>query len=208
MAKLYFYYAAMNAGKTTSLLQAAFNYNEKKMTPLLLTSAQDDRSPRGIISSRIGFSAPAKTFTPEVDMWKWFTEELCHLSPHIILIDESQFLMPSQVWDLARIVDAYNIPVLCYGLRTDYSGTPFPGSLTLLGIADVLTEIKNICGCGRKAIMNLRLDKDRAPVLSGEVIMIGDNKDYEACCRRCFSHRRHHKAQQTNVVLSKLGTVV
>ena len=208
MAKLYFYYAAMNAGKTTALLQAAYNYQEKNMTTLLLTSAQDTRSAKGIISSRIGFSAPAKTYTPQDDLWQTFTEELVHLSPHCILIDEAQFLTPEQVWDLSRIVDNYNIPVLCYGLRTDYSGTPFAGSATLLSIADSLCEIKSICACGSKAIMNLRTDTHDSPVLVGDIIMIGDNTHYATLCRRCFTHKRHQKALQTHTTLSKTGVVV
>lgn len=181
MAKLYFSFSAMNAGKSTTLLQAAHNYRERGMTPLLYTAALDNRDKPGMISSRIGLEQPARLFTPENDL---FTEIKNHKSCDCVLVDEAQFLAPTQVWQLARVADDLSIPVLCYGLRTDFQGTLFPGSATLLAIADNLREIRTICWCGRKASMVLRLGPDGTPVRDGEQIAIGGNESYVSLCRR------------------------
>jgi len=207
MAKLYFYYATMNAGKTTALLQTAYNYHEKKMRTVLLTSATDDRYKKGIISSRIGFSAPATTYRREDDLWQWFMRTQEPTYPHCILLDEAQFLSPEQVWDLSRIVDTFNVPILCYGLRTDFKGELFSGSSALLAIADVLSEIKSMCHCGAKATMNLRI-QDNMPVLEGDIVMIGGNDVYDTLCRRCFTNKKQHHAHNQGITLSKVGSVV
>lgn len=207
MAKLYFYYATMNAGKTTALLQTAYNYHEKKMRTVLLTSATDDRYTKGIISSRIGFSAPATTYRREDDLWQWFMRTQEPTYPHCILLDEAQFLSPEQVWDLSRIVDTFNVPILCYGLRTDFKGELFSGSSALLAIADVLSEIKSMCHCGAKATMNLRI-QDNMPVLEGDIVMIGGNDVYDTLCRRCFTNKKQHYAHNQGITLSKVGSVV
>lgn len=186
MAKLYFYYSAMNAGKSTVLLQSSHNYHERGMRTLLLTPIIDRRSGVGTIASRIGLSKDAHTFSAEDDL---FT--LIH-SPHqeqclsCVLIDEAQFLTRPQVEQLARVADDLGIPVLCYGLRTDFQGNLFPGSAALLGWADNLIELKTICHCGRKATMNLRTDANGKPIKEGEQVEIGGNERYVAMCRKHF----------------------
>ena len=162
MAKLYFYYAAMNAGKSTTLLQADFNYRERGMETMLWTASFDNRSGAGTIGSRIALSAPASTFDPEVDLFAETVEELKQRELHCVLVDEAQFLTKAQVWQLSEVVDARRIPVLCYGLRTDFQGHLFPGSAALLALADALIELKAVCECGRKATMNLRVDAEEA----------------------------------------------
>lgn len=190
MAKLYFYYSAMNAGKTTTLLQSAYNYNEKGMDALLLTAHLDDRVQMGLIASRIGLARQAELYAPPDDLFLKIQGLLSKGRLHCVLVDEAQFLTPEQVWQLARVVDEANVPVLCYGIRTDYAGELFPGSAALLAVADVLTEIKTICLCGSKATMNLRLTEGRRVVLCGEQIAIGGNESYEAMCRKCFTQAR------------------
>jgi thymidine kinase len=185
MAKLYFYYASMNAGKSTNLLQADFNYRERGMTTLLWTAALDTRS-GGMIRSRIGLEADANRFTPGTDLW---TETLSRTSgrPACVLIDEAQFLTAKQVWQCARLADEANVPVLCYGLRTDFRGDLFPGSAVLLGIADALVELKGVCHCGRKATMNMRVDAAGELVKAGAQTEVGGNERYVVLCRRHFS---------------------
>lgn len=185
MAKLYFYYASMNAGKSTVLLQAAFNYRERGMNPVLFTAAMDDRAGTGTIASRIGLSAPAETFAADTDLFAAVPPRDVSATD-CVLIDEAQFLTEAQVWQCARIADDRGIPVLCYGLRTDFVGALFSGSRTLLAIADVLTELKAVCGCGRKATMNLRIDGQGRAVTSGQQTEIGGNDRYVALCRRHF----------------------
>jgi thymidine kinase len=186
MAKLYFYYSAMNAGKSTVLLQSSHNYHERGMRTLLLTPAIDQRSGVGKIASRIGLSRDAHIFSSDDDL---FT--LIHI-PHqkqplsCVLIDEAQFLTRPQVEQLARVADDIGIPVLCYGLRTDFQGNLFPGSAALLGWADNLIELKTICHCGRKATMNLRTDTKGKPIKEGEQVEIGGNERYVAMCRKHF----------------------
>lgn len=191
MAKLYFYYASMNAGKSATLLQADFNYNERGMRTMLWTAKLDDRSEmRGdghAIESRIGLHAGAHRFSAETDLLERVQEAHAVEPFSCILIDEAQFLTEEQVWQCADIADKANIPVLCYGLRTDFRGQLFPGSAVLLGIADTLVELKAVCHCGRKASMNLRVDAEGRAVSEGPQEEIGGNDRYVALCRRHFS---------------------
>jgi len=187
MAKLYFYYASMNAGKSTVLLQASFNYRERGMHTMLFTAALDDRAGQGVIASRIGLSAPADVFAPETDLFAAVASAHAVNTLNCVLVDEAQFLTRDQVWQLARVADDLGIPVLCYGLRTDFLGNLFPGSQWLLALADTLTELKAVCACGRKATMNLRIDGQGKPVASGQQTEIGGNDRYVALCRRHFA---------------------
>ena len=184
MAKLYFYYASMNAGKSTTLLQADFNYRERGMHTVLWTAALDDRSEQKAIESRIGLSADAHRFTPDTDLWSEIGSANKVEPLGCVLVDEAQFLTKEQVWQLARVADEAGIPVLCYGLRTDFQGELFPGSAALLGIADALVELKAICHCGRKSSMNLRVDASGKAVKQGAQTEIGGNDRYVALCRR------------------------
>ena len=187
MAKLYFYYASMNAGKSTVLLQASFNYRERGMHTMLFTAAVDERAGAGVIASRIGLSAPADVFAPKTDLFAAVAAAHAARTLHCVLVDEAQFLSKDQVWQLARVADDLGIPVLCYGLRTDFLGNLFPGSQWLLAIADTLTELKAVCACGRKATMNLRIDAQGRAVASGQQTEIGGNDRYVALCRRHFA---------------------
>ncbi len=187
MAKLYFYYASMNAGKSTNLLQADFNYRERGMTTMLWTAQIDDRDRGGWINSRIGLAEPAEVYGRSTDMFAQAHARVLEGPLACILIDEAQFLTPGQVWQVARIADDLNVPVLCYGLRTDFQGQLFPGSAVLLGIADTLVELKAVCHCGRKATMNLRIDELGNAIVEGEQIGIGGNESYVALCRPHFS---------------------
>jgi thymidine kinase len=186
MAKLYFYYASMNAGKSTNLLQANFNYGERGMATMLWTAALDNRTDQPI-ASRIGLGAEANRFGPGTSLWHAVAEQHRQTPLACVLIDEAQFLTATQAWQCARLADEANIPVLCYGLRTDFRGDLFPGSAVLLGIADTLVELKAVCHCGRKATMNLRLDDDGEPVATGSQTKIGGNEQYLALCRRHFA---------------------
>ncbi|MXO66294.1 thymidine kinase [Altericroceibacterium endophyticum] len=186
MAKLYFYYASMNAGKSTTLLQADFNYRERGMGTMLWTAALDDRSQGQPIFSRIGLEAGAHLFRETTNLWEAVKAAQAAQPIACVLVDEAQFLTREQVWQLARLADEANIPVLCYGLRTDFQGELFSGSAVLLGIADALVELKAVCYCGRKAAMNLRVDDDGAPVKAGAQTEIGGNDRYVALCRRHF----------------------
>ena len=187
MAKLYFYYASMNAGKSTTLLQADFNYRERGMATMLWTAALDDRDEARAIASRIGLGADAHRFDAKTDLWERIGAAHAVEPLACVLVDEAQFLSPAQVWQLARVADQAGIPVLCYGLRTDFQGELFPGSATLLGIADALVELKAVCHCGRKATMNLRVDDSGGAVREGAQTEIGGNDRYVALCRRHFS---------------------
>ncbi len=187
MAKLYFYFASMNAGKSTVLLQSSFNYRERGLRTLLFTAAVDDRAHIGTIASRIGLTAPATPFDADTDIAAAVAAEHRQTPVDCVLVDEAQFLTRPQVWQLAHICDTMNIPVLAYGLRTDFLGALFPGSAALLAIADVLSEIKSVCVCGRKATMNLRIDAGGRAVTSGDQLEIGGNDRYVALCRRHFS---------------------
>ena len=186
MAKLYFYYASMNAGKSTNLLQADFNYRERGMATMLFTAAVDDRFAAGTISSRIGLTAPATMFDGATDIAAMVRARVAAGKLACVLVDEAQFLNAAQVDQLALIADTLGIPVLAYGLRTDFRGNLFEGSARLLAIADSLVEIKSVCACGRKATMNLRVDADGHAVAEGRQTEIGGNDRYVALCRRHF----------------------
>ena len=204
MAKLYFYYAAMNAGKSTTLLQADYNYRERGMETMLWTAAFDDRSGSGTISSRIALSAPAHTYSDHVDLFTVLGEELKRRRVDCVLVDEAQFLTQRHVLQLCRIADELSIPVLCYGLRTDFQAKLFPGSAALLALADNLVELKAVCECGRKATMNLRVDQDGFAVARGEQTEIGGNDRYVALCRRHFFERlREVEAKQLSFGLPR-----
>ncbi|QZD96078.1 thymidine kinase [Qipengyuania gelatinilytica] len=186
MAKLYFYYASMNAGKSSTLLQTAFNYGERGMKVSLWTAALDDRPGFGAISSRIGLASDAHRYEQDTDIEAHVLAEHAESELACVLVDEAQFLTQEQVWQLARLADKAGIPVLCYGLRTDFQGELFPGSAALLGIADALVEMKAVCDCGRKATMNLRVDANGKAVSEGAQTEIGGNDRYVAMCRRHF----------------------
>lgn len=187
MAKLYFYYASMNAGKSTTLLQADFNYRERGMATMLWTAAFDHRGGDAAIASRIGLAADAHRYQPDTDLWARVTAANVVEPLACVLVDEAQWLSPEQVWQLARVADEAHIPVLCYGLRTDFRGQLFPGSAALLGIADALIELKAVCHCGRKATMNLRIDESGGAVREGAQVEVGGNDRYVALCRRHFT---------------------
>ena len=186
MAKLYFYYASMNAGKSSSLLQADFNYRERGMRTMLWTAALDSRS-AGQVKSRIGLATGAHLYESTTDLWAAVCAAHATEPIDCVLVDEAQFLAPAQVWQLAKLADEGGIPVLCYGLRTDFQGELFPGSAVLLGIADALVELKAVCHCGRKATMNLRVDESGAAVRQGAQTEIGGNDRYVALCRKHFA---------------------
>jgi len=186
MAKLYFYYSTMNAGKSTTLLQSSFNYRERGMDTMLLTAAFDDRYSQGTVTSRIGLSQEAELFREEDNLYE--RVENCHAkSPiHCVLVDEAQFLNKPQVWQLSEVCDQLKIPVLCYGIRTDFQGQLFPGSQWLLAWGDVLQELKTICHCGSKANMVVRVDEDGNAIQEGMQVEIGGNDRYVSLCRRHF----------------------
>ncbi len=186
MAKVYFYYAAMNAGKTTTLLQSSYNYRERGMRTLLFTPLLDNRYGTGRIESRIGLRSGAITLQVAENLFHYVRAEHAAKPVACVLIDEVQFLTETQVWQACEIADTLDLPVLCYGLRTDFQGRLFPGSAALLGLADDLTELKTICHCGRKATMNLRVDAAGHAVKEGAQVEIGGNDRYIAMCRRHF----------------------
>jgi len=188
VAKLHFYYSAMNAGKTTTLLQSSHNYWERGMHTLLFTPKIDDRYASGVIASRIGLKAEAIAFEEKFDFYAYMESYLRESEKKIscILVDEAHFLKKEQIYQLSLIVDKLNIPVLAYGLRTDFLGEPFEGSQYLLAWAESLTEIKTICHCGRKATMNLRIDENGKVLKEGEQIQIGGNESYVSTCRKHF----------------------
>ncbi len=194
MAKLYFYYSSMNAGKSTTLLQADFNYRERGMETMVWTAALDDRYGQGYVSSRIGLKAEARKFDPDSNLWTAINEEHDVRPLSCVLIDEAQFLSRAQVLQLARIADETKIPVLCYGLRTDFAAELFPGSAALLGLADSLIELKAVCHCGRKSSMNLRVDAEGRAVIDGAQTEIGGNDRYVAMCRKHFMQSRMETA--------------
>jgi thymidine kinase len=187
MAKLYFYYSAMNAGKTTTLLQSSYNYHERGMDTLLFTPLIDDRVAAGKIASRIGLAKDAIPFDRSFNFFDYVQDVKANLPKlKCILIDEAQFMSKEQVKQVAHVVDQLKLPVLTYGLRTDFLGETFEGSHHLLALADELTEIKTICHCGSKAIMNARLDGNGTMVREGEQIHIGGNDRYIALCRKHY----------------------
>ena len=186
MAKLYFYYSSMNAGKSTSLLQAAYNYEERGMKPLLLTPQLNVRDGVGRIASRIGLTAAACAFSQNDSLIEIVRRYHFEAPLAVVFVDEAQFLTRRQVFELGEIADDEGIPVLAYGLRTDFQGNLFEGSQHLLAWSDVLSEIKTVCHCGRKATMVLRIDEDGRPVRSGEQIKVGGNESYVSVCRKHF----------------------
>lgn len=187
MAKLYFSFSAMNAGKSAILLQAAHNYNERGQRTLLMKPSIDTRDEvRGKITSRVGLSAPADLFGPDDDLETHVLKANSGGKIACVLIDEAQFLTIEQVWQLARLADNHGFPVMCYGLRTDFQGELFPGAATLLAIADDIREIRTICHCGRKATMNLRVDENGVAITEGNQVEIGGNERYVALCRKHF----------------------
>jgi len=189
MASLYFTYSAMNAGKSTSLLQVAHNYEEREQKVLLLTPAIDDRAGKGMIASRLGIDRSALAFTSATDLAALIEARHGQQRIDCVLLDEAQFLTETQVWQLTDVVDRVDIPVMCYGIRTDAFGQAFPGSAVLLAVADKVSEMKTICYCGRKATMNLRIDENGDAVKVGEQIAIGGNDRYISCCRKHWKEK-------------------
>lgn len=184
MAKLFFNYSTMNAGKSTLLLQASHNYNERGMETYLLTAQLDDRAGQKRIASRIGIEAQADTFASGEDLKFKIENRLTQGRVACVFVDEAQFLDREQVWQLARVVDDLNIPVMCYGLRVDFLGNLFPGSAALLAWADEMREVRTICHCGKKATMVVRKDADGNVLASGDQVAIGGNDRYLSLCRR------------------------
>lgn len=184
MAKLYFHFSTMNAGKSTVLLQAAHNYRERGMEPYLLTARFDDRAGAGRIASRIGIEATADMFGPDDDLFERLEARLAQGPVACVFVDEAQFLSDAQVWQLARAVDDLGLPVMCYGLRVDFQGKLFPGSATLLALADEMREVRTICHCGKKATMVVRQDAEGRVLRDGAQVQIGGNETYVSLCRR------------------------
>lgn len=186
MAQLYFYYSAMNAGKSTTLLQSSFNYKERGMEPLIYTAAIDNRYDVGKVTSRIGLEAPAQVFSENTNLYDDVSRLLKSRKIDCILVDECQFLAKEQVKQLTDVVDQLGIPVLCYGLRTDFLGELFVGSQYLLAWADKLIELKTVCHCGRKANMVLRTDENGNAIADGDQVQIGGNDRYVSMCRKHY----------------------
>jgi len=195
MAKLYFYYSSMNAGKSTALLQSSYNYKERGMNTLVLTPEFDDRYGVGKVTSRIGLEAAATAFTRADNLFEIVTACIEEDPLHCILIDEAQFLTKEQVAELSDVTDNLNIPVLAYGLRTDFQGEPFEGSKYLLAWSDNLKELKAICDCGSKATMVIRLDENGNAITHGSQVEIGGNDRYISMCRKHFKENFFRKKQ-------------
>jgi thymidine kinase len=204
MAKLYFYYAAMNAGKSTTLLQADFNYRERGMETMLWTASLDDRAGSGRIASRLEIGADANLYDSGTDLFAAVGEEMKARRLDCVLVDEAQFLTGTHVRQLCRLADEVGLPVLCYGLRTDFLGQLFEGSAALLALADSLVELKAVCECGRKATMNLRVDAEGFALAAGAQTEIGGNDRYIALCRRHFFERLSEgEARQLSLALPR-----
>ena len=184
MAKLYFNYSTMNAGKSTVLLQASHNYIERGMQTYLLTAQFDNRAGEGMIASRIGIGEKADTFSADDDLFAKITARLQQGPCACVFIDESQFLSDAQVWQLARAVDDLNVPIMCFGLRVDFQGKLFPGSAALLALADEMREVRTICHCGKKATMVVRKDANGRVLTDGDQVSIGGNDRYVSLCRK------------------------
>ncbi|MEL6645975.1 MAG: thymidine kinase [Pseudomonadota bacterium] len=184
MAKLYFHYSTMNAGKSTLLLQASHNYRERGMETYLLTARLDHRAGEGRIGSRIGISAEADTFSPGEDLFAKIEGRLARGPVACVFLDEAQFLETEQVWQLARAVDDLGVPVMCYGLRVDFRGQLFPGSAALLALADEMREARTICHCGKKATMVVRTDGAGTVLTEGAQVQVGGNESYVSLCRK------------------------
>ncbi|MDJ0823740.1 MAG: thymidine kinase [Paracoccaceae bacterium] len=184
MAKLHFQYSTMNAGKSTLLLQAAHNYNERGMQTYLLTAAFDNRAGKGRIGSRIGLGREADTFEPDEDLFAKIAARLDEGPVACVFVDEAQFLSRDQVWQLARAVDDLGVPVMAYGLRVDFRGELFPGSAALLALADEMREVRTICHCGKKATMVIRQGPDGEVLKDGAQVQVGGNETYVSLCRK------------------------
>ncbi len=184
MAKLYFHYSTMNAGKSTLLLQASYNYHERGMETYLLTAAIDGRAGAGKIASRIGIEADADIYAPADDLFDKISARLGNGPCACVFVDEAQFLTDAQVWQLARVVDDLGVPVMCYGLRVDFMGKLFPGSAALLALADEMREARTICFCGKKATMVVRQDEQGNTLTEGAQVQIGGNETYVPLCRK------------------------
>ena len=198
MAKLHFHYSTMNAGKSTLLLQASHNYLERGMATYLMTARLDDRAGPGRIASRIGIGADADPYGPDDDLFARIETRLAGGPCDCVFVDEAQFLTRDQVWQLARAVDDLDVPVMCYGLRTDFRGELFPGSAALLALADEMREVRTICHCGRKATMVVRLDENGNAVTEGSQVEIGGNDRYVSMCRKHFKKTYYREtAEQT-----------
>jgi len=196
MAKLYFHYSTMNAGKSTLLLQASYNYRERGMDTYLITARFDKRAGEGRVGSRIGIEAPADTFEAGEDMFAKIERRLAAGPVACIFIDEAQFLEPAQVWQLARAVDDLGVPVMAYGLRVDFQGNLFPGSATLLALADEMREARTICHCGKKATMVVRTDAGGRVLTAGDQVQIGGNEAYVSLCRKHWREAVGDKAAE------------
>ncbi|PZX12643.1 thymidine kinase [Celeribacter halophilus] len=184
MAKLYFQYSTMNAGKSTLLLQASYNYRERGMETYLITANLDDRAGEGRIASRIGIGDEADTFDEQEDMFAKIEARLAQGPVACVFIDEAQFLTRDQVWQLARVVDDLKVPVMAYGLRVDFQGNLFPGSAALLALADEMREVRTICHCGKKATMVVRMSDTGEVLTEGAQVAIGGNERYVSLCRK------------------------
>ncbi|MCP3972774.1 MAG: thymidine kinase [Rhodobacteraceae bacterium] len=184
MAKLYFHYSTMNAGKSTLLLQASYNYRERGMQTYLMTAKLDNRAGQGRIVSRIGIADEADLFEAGEDLFGRIADRLANGNLDCVFIDEAQFLEKEQVWQLARAVDDLHVPIMCYGLRVDFRGELFPGSAALLALADEMREARTICHCGKKATMVVRTDETGKALTDGAQVQIGGNETYAALCRR------------------------
>ncbi len=207
MAKLYFYYSSMNAGKSTALLQSSYNYRERGMNTLIMAPQFDDRYGVGRVTSRIGLEAAATTFSDTDNLFEIVTT-CCDEDPlHCVLIDEAQFLTKEQVFQLGQVSDKLDIPVLAYGIRTDFQGEPFEGSKYLLAWSDNLKELKAICHCGSKATMVIRLDENGNAVTKGSQVEIGGNDRYISMCRKHFKDNFYGETEETDANLDSTGTV-
>lgn len=188
MAKLHFYYSAMNAGKSTLLLQASYNYRERGMNTVIFAPEIDTRSGVGYVSSRIGLQGKAVPFSASTNFYEVMVDLINKQEYHCVLLDEAQFLNKKQVFELSRITIDFNIPVLTYGIRTDFMGEPFGGSAYLLALSDQIVELKTICFCGKKATMNIRVDENGNVLRQGKQVQIGGNDKYIAVCRKHFTN--------------------
>jgi thymidine kinase len=194
MAKLYFHYSTMNAGKSTLLLQASYNYRERGMSTYLLTARLDDRAGSGRIASRIGIAEDADMFETATDLFALIAARLARGPVDCVFLDEAQFLTAAQVWQLARTVDDLAVPVMCYGLRVDFRGALFPGSAALLALADEMREVRTICHCGKKATMVVRRGPDGRAEREGAQVQIGGNETYVSLCRRHWREEMGERA--------------
>lgn len=195
MAKLYFRYGTMGSSKSAQALITKFNYEERGMRVWLVKPAADIRDGRDIVKSRIGLSAPAEAIGADVDLFAVFQEREREFYD-VIIADEAQFFTPAQIDALRHIVDTYNVPVFCYGLRTDFHTKLFPGSMRLFEIADSITELKTVCACGNKAMVNARLAEDGTVLTQGEQILLGGNESYLPMCFKCWE-KAIQKEQET-----------